>query len=782
MKICGSAIAATLILLSLADMVRSAEPEEVVVSATKRGDVRVLDIPESIYVLDGRDIERKQAFNFEDIAANFPGLQFQDLGPGDKEYIIRGINGNGPAVVGAYFDEYVITSTDNQDGGGKNAPLKFVDMERVEVLNGPQGTLYGANSMAGNIRFIPRKPELGEFSLSADLDGSTTREGGGNFSISSTVNLPIVDDVFAIRVVGYRVDDDGWVDQPRLQTGPTTFDGDAENINGEKTDGGRLLLRWAPSDRLTVDGLVVLQNLRALGSSRFTAKGTPAFPDVPERIAAIGGGFTPLPGLDPITPYRDYINTDITSNTRDDRVRLFGATAAYRSDFGTLSLAGSHFGHDIEYIYDSTPLLLFFGVPIPAIPVELPEFSTKMLEARFASDFDGRFNLVTGIYYQKEQQDWEVRVTKTNDRGGTVPWDPLNANDVLTAGGTAFFGRKRSDEIEQKSVFGEATWQFQDRWRLLAGFRWFESDQTSIQATTHGFGGSVTPPAGEIIGTTVNGNGVGRIRQSDSTFRPKFSLTFDLDADTLAYALYSEGFRVGGVNNANQPFAEGIPDTYHSDELKNFELGFKSEQLNGRLRLATTLFRIDWDNIQVEPRDPTSAIPFITNGGAARVAGLEWSLVALPMENLKFTFTGTYLFERELTEDQPALPGASPFLILGKAGDEIPNTTDLQLFTALDYTTSLFDRQLRLGVDASYRGRANTEFTSSNPFNIPLDSYVLVNLYAGMELSDQVRLGIYAKNVTDELAVYDGISTFVDPAALVAARPRTLGLTASFRF
>ncbi|MFQ5983334.1 MAG: TonB-dependent receptor plug domain-containing protein, partial [Woeseiaceae bacterium] len=156
----------------------AAEMEEIVVTATKRGEVDVQSLGAAIYAITGDNLENKNQIDFEEFAASVPGLHFQDLGPGDKEYIIRGINGNGPAVVGAYFDEYVITANDQQDGGGKNAPIKLVDLERVEVLNGPQGTLYGANSMAGNIKYIPRKPDTQEFNAFINSDFSDTTDGG----------------------------------------------------------------------------------------------------------------------------------------------------------------------------------------------------------------------------------------------------------------------------------------------------------------------------------------------------------------------------------------------------------------------------------------------------------------------------------------------------------------------------------------------------------------------------------------------------------------------------
>lgn len=221
--------------------------EEIVVTATKRGDQNIQSIAGGINLLSGNDLDKKGVIDFEGFSGAMPALHFQDLGPGDKEYIIRGINGSGPAVVGAYFDEYVITATDKRDGGGKTAPLEMIDLERVEVLNGPQGTLYGANSMAGNIKFISRKPDIKALDFGISSDISATKEGGINFTLSGIANIPLIRDVLGTRVVIWRTDAEGWIDQPRLRNGPGSFAGNAEDINSEITNGGRIMLRLTPN-------------------------------------------------------------------------------------------------------------------------------------------------------------------------------------------------------------------------------------------------------------------------------------------------------------------------------------------------------------------------------------------------------------------------------------------------------------------------------------------------------------------------------------------------------
>jgi iron complex outermembrane recepter protein len=761
--------------------------EEVVVTATKRGDQNVQDIAGGINALSGDDLEDRGILDFEGFAGSIPGLQFQDLGPGDKEYIIRGINGNGPAVVGAYFDEYVITSNDQQDGGGKSAPIKLVDLERVEVLNGPQGTLYGANSMAGNIKFIPRKPDAEEFDAYVDTDFSVTKEGSFNFTVSGAINVPMIKDVLALRLVGIRTDNDGWIDQPRLQNGATSFTGNAEDINGEETTGGRIMLRWTPNDRFTFDFMYLNQDLETGGSPRFTGKGAPAWPTVRPEIAAASvvagvGAPVAIPGLQALTPSEDFVNTDITVNTRNDEAELFGATAAYEFDFGTATISASNFKHDIDFVFDSTPILAFFGVPVPGITLQPQTYETSMVEARFASTLDGPINFVAGFYYQKDENRFEVQVPTTDDNGNppAAPWDPSNANDFF-AGGTAFFGRLREDETTQKALFGEVTFNFMDRFELLVGVRAFETEQESVQQTLHNFGGSAGLAAGVQIGTNAQGNAIGLIEINDNTVKPKVSLSFDMTEDIMLYGLYSEGYRVGGVNNANQPFSPGVPPFFDSDNLENIEFGIKSRLLEGALQVNASIFLIDWDNIQVEPRDPISATPFTTNGGAAEVNGFEWAVKWLANENLQFDLTGTYLFDHQLTTDQPAL-AASPFIIVGLKGDVIPNTPDLQLYASATYDTEMMGKPLSLIADMTYRDGTDTEFRANDLWNISLDSYAVFNLFASMEITEHFTVGAYVKNLSDELAVYDGINTYQDPESLIAARPRTVGATIKWSY
>jgi outer membrane receptor protein involved in Fe transport len=690
------------------------------------------------------------------------------------EFIIRGVNGNGPAVVGSYFGDYVITASDQQDGGGKNAPIKLIDMERVEVLNGPQGTLYGANSMAGNIRFIPRKADLSGFDANFEIETSSIDGGGEGYTTSAVVNFAPVEDSFGVRVVAYKTDMDGWIDQPRLING-NTFTGNAQDINDEDTEGARVSMVWQAGENTTFDLLFVHQDTDIGGTSRYTQKGVTAWPDRP--------GYTPIGGLAKLTTGDDYINSDITQSPREDDSDLIGATLTHATDKGTFVFSASNFEHEIDFTFDSTPILAFFGVPVPGITNQPQSYEIDMFEGRFASDLDGPFNFVAGVYAQNEDQEFTVHVTTTDSNGGNIPWDPSSANDACTLGGTTFFGRDRVDEIEQKAIFGEATFDIDDQWQFTAGLRWFDVDLTSTQQTIHGFCNGTSVPDGRIIGTNAQGNAIGVLEGSDDNVNVMAALSYQLSDDVMLFGRYSEGFRTGGVNNNSQPFAQGIPPIFESDELDNFEFGIKSTLQEGRTQFNATLFYIDWSDIQVEPRDPAGNIPFTVNGGSAEISGVEFGLTSILDDNLRATISGTYFFSHELTTDQPLLDGTSPDVIVGLDGDEIPNVADTQFYASLQHDREVGDgMNLSIIGDVTHRGNTNTEFRPDSPFNIALGSYTQFNLVANLEVNENLTVGAFIKNLTEEVGVIDGIGTYQDPAAIVSLRPRTIGVRLNWSY
>ncbi|PLW83908.1 hypothetical protein CWI75_00675 [Kineobactrum sediminis] len=715
--------------------------EEVVVTASKMGASSVQDLANIVSVLGADELKTRGAFEFTEFAGSVPGLQFQDLGPGDKEFIIRGVNSSGPSTVGFYFDEAVITGSNAQDGGGRNPDIKLIDLERIEVLNGPQGTQYGANSMSGLIRYVPAKPNFDGLSGEIAIDLSDTDEGSDNQLYSGVINVPLIDNVLAARAVAWRVDNSGWIDQSRAIGGPY------EDVNDEETNGGRLMLRYTPTDRLSIDASYLRQETEAGGSSRYTPKGVTSF-------GSVDAGFPP------ITASSDYENTDITRSPWDDEMDLFSLTASYRFDSGLLTATANQFNRDIHFNFDSSPILFFFGVPVPGITSQPQSREIFSGEIRFASTFDGPLQFLVGAFMQREDTEFAVNVVTVNENGLADPFIPGPNNNALGPdGGTTFFGRYVSGDLEQNAYFGEISYDINDDLELTVGGRYFDSTLESTEGTLHDFGSAAA------LGPFSN-------KDDEDKFTGKVSLSYR-PTDTLnIYGTVSQGFRVGGLNQADISFTENVPPSYGADELINYELGVKSQLAGGRVSLQGAIYQIVWEDMQVQTLDVQSGIPFITNAGESEINGLEFNVNATVTEALDLQF-GLTLVDAELTEDQPFVDEGED---RGFVGDSIPNIPDVQGFAALTYTTPLSMGELKLRGDVTYRGEADTRFDTASQFNRELDAYSLVNLRASLTLSNDIELTVYGKNVTNEQAEFDAIASVQDPLAVVGSRPRTLGI------
>src|SRR5882724_2566031 len=256
----------------------SAPIEEIVVTANKLNAQKVLDVPASIQAISGDWLQRAGSSAFMDIAGQIPGLSVQDLGPGDKKYVIRGINSTGDSTVGIYYGEAVISGSNADDGGGFQSDIRLYDLDRIEVLRGPQGTLYGASSMSGTIRFVPKSPDLDKFGGYLTVEASGTQHGAGNYDANGEINLPIIDDKLALRVVAWSLDDSGYIDQIRVGAGvagsatPNGFL--AKGVNNDVVKGGRVSLLFRPIENLTIDASLTEQSESSNGSSRYTPAGT----------------------------------------------------------------------------------------------------------------------------------------------------------------------------------------------------------------------------------------------------------------------------------------------------------------------------------------------------------------------------------------------------------------------------------------------------------------------------------------------------------------------------
>jgi iron complex outermembrane recepter protein len=749
--------------------------DEIVVTANKLNAQRVLDIAASIQAISGESLQNAGVSGIMGIAGEIPGLSIQDLGPGDKKYVIRGINSTGDSTTGVYYGEAVISGTNSDDGGGFESDIRLYDIDRVEVLRGPQGTLYGASSMSGTIRFIPKAPDLNNLGGYVTLEGSETAQASGNYNINGEVNLPIIDGVLALRMVGWKLYDSGYINQirvgtgvtgtsniappgkpPNYQTEPVAALGYLKGVNDDDVGGGRAIVRFQPTDKLIIDATYTSQTETSGGSSRYTPAGTTAFH---------GGPIAPVQGC-------DLCNTDVTQSPWSDNLVVFGTTITYDTGAGTLTGTTNQYNRRTDFTFDSTPVLVSFAIPVPAETFEPRDRKVTSSEIRYASAFDSPVNFVAGVYREYDQQFLSVDVISTNGFGlPTGPFCNNNSCDALTypGVGTTFFGRTDERQTTSYAGFGEATWKITDAWTAVAGIRYFTESLEGVQVQTHPFGGF--PPGPTLV----------PLPDPNETFNKvtwKANLSYKFNESLLGYGTASTGFRSGGLNAVSEPF-EPIPAAYSPDSLINFEVGAKGRLFDGLFDYQADVYFIRWSNIQVQETTPDGAFVYQGNAGEAKVKGVEFEFTARPITYLTATFAGSY-------QDAYLSQGATAAQYklnptLGLSGDTIPNVPKYQLNLGLNYRRPIANGwDGMVATDVTYRDGVDSYF-SSNSFNIPLAPYTLVGLRMGV-IDGPWSVTAFARNVTNKRAEVSAINSSQDPDALLTVQPRTIGLTMTRKF
>jgi outer membrane receptor protein involved in Fe transport len=749
--------------------------EEIVVTANKLNAQKVLDIPVSIQAIGGDALQAAGVSGIMDVAGQIPGLSIQDLGPGDKKYVIRGINSTGDATTGVYFGEAVISGSNADDGGGFESDVRLYDLNRIEVLRGPQGTLYGASSMSGTIRFVPNSPDLNTLGGYLTTEGSQTSHASGNYNINGELNLPLIDGVLAVRLVGWKLYDSGYINQTRVGEGVTALTnigtatapnfqslpvkgiGFIKGVNDDEVGGGRAIVRFHPTDELTIDANYTSQTETSGGSSRYTPAGVAAFS---------GGPILPIQGC-------DLCNTDVTVSPWSDNLKIFGLTVEYKTGIGTVTGTTNQYNRTTDFTFDSTPVLVSFDVPVPAETLEPRTRKVNSSELRFASDLNFPVNFVAGVYREHETQELAVQVITTGGNGlVTGPFSTSTADDALDfpGVGNTFFGRTDSRRDTQYAGFGEATWKITDAWTAVAGLRYFTETLNGVQTQTHPFGGF--PGAPNLV----------PIVDPEQTFNKvtwKINSSYKFNEELLGYGTISTGFRSGGLNAVSEPF-EPIPAAYSPDTITNFELGAKGRLFGGLFDYQADVYFIKWNNIQVQETTKDGAFVFIGNAGDAHVKGVEFEFTAHPIQYFSASFAGSY-------QDAFLTNGATVIQYsfnptLGRTGDAIPNVPKFQLNFGLNYTAPITGAwQGMIATDVTYRDAVSAYFASNTAFNLPLAPYTLMNLRLGV-IKGPWSVTAFARNLTDKRAEVSAINSSQDPDALLTVRPRTIGLTATRKF
>ena len=695
--------------------------EQVVVTATKRGNENLQDVPIAITAESQATLEAKGATEFTDYARSVPSLSFVDSGPAFKTYVIRGINatGTGVATVGQYVDDILIT------GDLRQPDLRLFDIARVEVLRGPQGTLYGSGSLSGTIRTITNQPDTTAFHLDTLLRTSNTQYGGENYNGSLTINAPLSESL-ALRFTAYDDDESGFIDNVRLHT---------TGINAEHTFGGRAALLAKLGDDTKLTANVFYQ--RTVTDGR-------------DIIVTADGNFGKY-------------NTDqYVHDPFRSQFKIYNLTLNHDFHWADLDFSTSYFDRADDNKFDSTLYDLSFGegffesIGFSTADALTDQYDTSRYitnELRLASKLGGPSEFVVGLFQQHIHTTFETLVATVNPDGYLK--FPLEA----------VFGQLQAHSTEQFALFGEYSYKFTDKLTGLVGARAFYADEADDLNSTHPFGGFSPPVATPTLHSYAH------------KVTPKFYLSYQVTPDAMVYASVSQGFRIGGGNLVNVMPLPPEDRTYQPDSLWSYEIGAKTAWLDRRLIANTSFYYINWSNIQISDfTDDTNALTFIANAGKARVYGGEFELQARPTRDL--TLGGSLaLVQAQLTGDQPA---TNP-QYAAHSGDLFPNVPQVSGSLFAEYRHTLTPSlQGFVRVDHSYTGRQGTQFSPTNPIYNVIPAYNLLALRFGVTadaweaaLFGRNLLNAYASNIIEE-------ASNLTPRAVVPLRPRTLGI--EFRY
>jgi outer membrane receptor protein involved in Fe transport len=733
--------------------------EVVIVSAQKRSEA-LQDVPEAISAITGEGLAAMGAESFTDYARTIPGLTFTDEGNGRQKPTIRGLNAViGSDTVGYYIGETPIESTGASNYGNSVANPSLVDIDRIEVLRGPQGTLYGSSSLGGTIKLIPKAPNLSNFEGSISGTAQVTQGEGGSSPGGEgdlTLNVPIVDGVAAVRGVFWWRDLGGFINRTYGYAGnfgsPTPLpQGTVRNIPDEHTWGLRTIGLYQPTERLKVSAMIYLQRQHFDGFQDFT--GGVTNPD--NRLMQVLISNTPEP--------------------QDNQFNLYSLTASY--DFGRFNLVSStsYYSNDTEVGEEGTSatvlLPILFGIsntparPFPNVADVESGLYDFTEETRLAtSERIYGFDAVVGVFYSKNHQTgwfhWSPpqynAVEANND-----PANPLYApgNDVFGDGGHGF--------ERQTAEFGEITYHVTDALSATVGLRHYEVANGTNSFANGFFEGNTTAylsTSALVVGTVHKGN-----------------LSYHVTPDDLIYAQYSEGFRPGFGNSPVPGNCNAPPSAsqVQPDSIKNYEFGAKTQWLDQRLTVNAAVYRINWSGIQQFVLLPSCGFGYAANSGDAVNKGVELEVGGQLTRRLSAGLSGGYT-QAHLQQNTPP----NVCLATGScamAGDQIENVPNWQFAVYAQTTFPMLERDDGFArLDYQYTGHSFGEYirkilpdgAPSGPIDpeYEVQAVRLLNLKTGMRRAAW-EVSLAGNNLLNQVA-RQSIDPFAQITVLIAGRPR----------
>ena len=742
----------------------SQELQEIVVTAEKR-DSTVQKTPISITAISGSDLQAQGLSDMTSVAQQVPGVSFKTSGPGQTEFEMRGLTSTGgeSPTVGFYLDDAVLTPAAMAQNGKTVIDPSLFDLNRIEVLRGPQGTLYGAGSMGGTIKLVTNQPDPKAFAANVEVIGSGTTDGGGfNHTENVMFNIPLMQDVVALRLVGTDKYIDGWIDRKVLNSFPTEVNGstargdvagapvaeDFKHSNTEHLQAGRATLLIQPTDRLSITLGYMHQSLTQDGPSTIDS------PPLNE---------THYQPFDVAEPFEDKFDLyTLTGKYNFDSFQLVSASAYWdRQQNQTQDISeamqdyiGGFFGPPAAFPYSSTATVTeggatFFGLGAGSITEDdyTRQFSEEL---RLASTGPGPLQWLVGGYYSS--------FGATSHVFSFFP----DTNDGFNAdfGTTNLADNHRKVDIDQYAAFGEVSYMLPDNLRASLGARYYEYHSNSVTSVS---GVSANGTSNPLFGLAQN-----------SGVTPKLDLAYIPDDNTTVYGTVSKGFRPGGPNSPIPvpPCASAAPTQFGPDSVWNYELGEKLRLLDSRISINGAVYYEDWTNVQQEVA-PSCGFKFTANAGKATVYGAELEVAVVLMPGFVLSQNAGYTHATNST----TLPAAGVV-----AGQRLLDVPEVTANTALSYKQPLAN-------NLNFVSRLTNSYVSSIQdiafTRNSLPAYDLVGLRAGVEAGRWSAV-LFADNLTNKMALLSdtgALSANISILNRVATnQPRTIGIDLNFKF
>jgi iron complex outermembrane receptor protein len=763
---------------------------EILVTATKRAST-IQDVPFSINAQTEADIQRSGATTIEDLSRNVAGLAVQNLGPGQSQVSVRGVSAgqvarDQPGVkeqVGVYLDESVLSlSLFTPD-------IDLFDLNRVETLRGPQGTLFGSGSVGGTIRYITNQPNTDrvEGQFEGNINLVDEHDVGGH--IKGAVNLPF-SDTLAIRVVGYHTEYAGFIDA-RREGGEID-----EDINNGRRTGGRVALLFQPTPDISITPRVLYQEIKVGGfnrqeeynlyANRFNTTRPNVEFDKREQFLLLDEKFADQTFLADLTASFGFGDIELTSvSSYIDREILVSRDASALTGSVTSDLA-----------FQPAAILL------PSNLLDTTDLKTFTQELRLASTGPGPFQWVIGGFYSDVERIYAQRLPTpgydvfTDLRFGA-------GTSAAVANGFPADSPYNADipyDIKQKAVFGEASYDF-GALTVTAGARYYDFSEKRDFVSGGLFSNSDTR-----LGDKTSSDGIS----------PRLLLSYEINDNITLNAQAAKGFRLGGVNDPlNLPLCDnGAPNgpdaqtfggfpTYDDETLWNYEAGIKSQW--GGMTLNAAAFYTKIRDLQVTADAGSCSSRVVFNADKAHTAGIEFELSAEPTDNFDVSVSGSYVE----SEFDSTLLSASGDVIAGiREGNRLPSVPKFQISASATYTVEIDPTDGTEGFFSASVQHVGSRYTqpgdqednprtfvhgipfggqpagSSTTLDLKLPAYELVNLSAGVKWDDGLEAMVYVNNLLDEnpLLSFDRERGGRARLGFSVGTPRTMGVTVRKRF